>query len=46
VQLRGVLSDIVTRGEKAGRRLTAKLTDASGSIELVWFKGIKWLQGR
>ncbi|MBK7083368.1 MAG: ATP-dependent DNA helicase RecG [Flavobacteriales bacterium] len=45
VQLRGTLSQVVTRGEKQGRRLTAKLTDASGTIELVWFKGIKWLQG-
>jgi len=45
VQLRGVVSDIKTLGEKQGRRLTAKLTDATGSIELVWFKGIKWLQG-
>ena len=31
-------------GEKQARRLTAKLTDATGSIELVWFKGIRWLQ--
>ena len=45
VQLRGVLSEVLTRGEKAGRRLTAKLTDATGTIDLVWFKGIKWLQG-
>ena len=45
VQLRGVVSDIKTLGEKQGRRLTAKLTDPTGSLELVWFKGIKWLQG-
>lgn len=25
-----------------GQRFTAILTDATGSIELIWFKGIKW----
>ena len=27
------------------RMLVARLTDGTGSIELVWFKGIRWLQG-
>jgi len=44
VQLRGVLGPLKLVGEKQGRRLTASLTDATGTIELVWFKGIKWLQ--
>jgi ATP-dependent DNA helicase RecG len=44
IQLRGKLSHIKTIGDKAARRLTARLTDATGSIELVWFKGIRWLQ--
>jgi ATP-dependent DNA helicase RecG len=44
-QLRGVLGPLRTMGEKQGRRLTASLTDASGTVELVWFKGIRWLQG-
>ncbi len=44
VQLRGTVSQVKTLGEKQARRLTAKLTDATGSIELVWFKGIRWLQ--
>ena len=44
VQLRGTLSGVKTMGEKQGRRLVAKLSDATGSIELVWFKGIRWLQ--
>ena len=44
VQLRGTISQVKTLGEKMARRLTAKLTDATGSIELVWFKGIRWLQ--
>ena len=45
VQLRGVLGPVKLVGEKQGRRLTASLTDTTGTIELVWFKGIKWLQG-
>ena len=44
VQLRGVVSQVKTLGEKQARRLTARLTDATGSIELVWFKGIRWIQ--
>ncbi|MCB0794881.1 MAG: ATP-dependent DNA helicase RecG [Flavobacteriales bacterium] len=44
VQLRGVLSGIRTVGEKRGRRLVATFKDDTGSIELVWFKGIRWVQ--
>ncbi|HOY28922.1 MAG TPA: ATP-dependent DNA helicase RecG, partial [Flavobacteriales bacterium] len=43
-QLRGVLGPLRTLGEKQGRRLTANLTDKTGSVELVWFKGARWLQ--
>ncbi|MBK9176981.1 MAG: ATP-dependent DNA helicase RecG [Flavobacteriales bacterium] len=43
VQLRGRISAPRTVGEKQGRRLVATLSDASGSVELVWFKGLKWL---
>ncbi len=44
VQLRGMLAGMKTVGDKQARRLVARLADASGSIELVWFKGIRWLQ--
>ncbi len=43
-QLRGVLGPLRTVGEKRGRRLTATFTDPSGSVDLVWFKGVRWLQ--
>ncbi len=43
VQLRGILRGVRMVGEKQGRRLTAKLEDATGSIELVWFRGLRWL---
>jgi ATP-dependent DNA helicase RecG len=45
VQLRGVLSQPYLVGEKQARRMVATLTDPTGSIDLVWFKGIRWLQG-
>ena len=43
-QLRGKLGPLRTMGEKQGRRLTATFTDASGTLDLVWFKGVRWLQ--
>ncbi|MGB3527634.1 MAG: ATP-dependent DNA helicase RecG [Flavobacteriales bacterium] len=44
VQLRGILKGVRMVGEKQARRLTAKLEDGTGSIELVWFRGLRWLQ--
>ena len=43
-QLRGVLGPLQTKGEKQSRRLTSTLTDATGKVDLVWFKGARWLQ--
>ena len=44
VQLRGRIGVPRVMGEKQGRRMTAPFTDATGTIELVWFKGLKWVQ--
>src|SRR5947207_15757671 len=44
VQVRGKLVSIVVVGEKRKRRLVGKLQDETGSLELVWFAGIKWLR--
>ncbi len=44
VQLRGKISSLVTAGEGRKQRLHAEFYDSSGSIELVWFKGIKWVK--
>ncbi|MEM1215256.1 MAG: OB-fold nucleic acid binding domain-containing protein, partial [Bacteroidota bacterium] len=44
VQLKGVLRRVNAVGEGRKKRLTAVLRDESGAIELVWFKGIHWLQ--
>ncbi|MEN9739633.1 MAG: ATP-dependent helicase RecG [Bacteroidota bacterium] len=43
VQLRGQLTSIQVLGEGRSKRLKAILTDASGSIELVWFNHFQWL---
>ncbi len=44
VQLRGHISSIQVSGEKFKQRLTASFTDGSGVIDLIWFKGIKWIK--
>lgn len=44
VQLVGTVTGIQTIGERTARRLIAWLEDDSGEIELVWFKGIQWVQ--
>ncbi len=44
-QLRGKLGALRTVGEKRSARLVASLTDQTGSVELVWFKGARWLKG-
>jgi ATP-dependent DNA helicase RecG len=46
VQLRGFISDIELHGQKRTSRMTARLTDTTGSMELVWFRGFKWLKGQ
>lgn len=43
IQLRGKITSIQTIGERRGKRLVATLSDDTGNIELVWFKGIKWI---
>ncbi len=44
VQLKGVITNIEELGEKRGKRLRAIFSDQSGQVELVWFKGIKWIK--
>ena len=45
VQLRGTISQIRIIGEKRARRMSAIFRDDTGEIELVWFQGIKWIEG-
>ncbi|MFD1469051.1 ATP-dependent DNA helicase RecG [Hymenobacter caeli] len=44
VQVKGILRNRQLVGEGPKQRLTATLSDASGDLDLVWFKGIKWMQ--
>jgi ATP-dependent DNA helicase RecG len=43
-QVAGKLTQIDIIGEGRGRRLTARIQDETGEIELVWFQGISWIQ--
>jgi ATP-dependent DNA helicase RecG len=43
-QLVGRISNLKAVGEPRTTRITATFTDDSGSIELVWFKGLKWIK--
>ncbi len=44
VQVKGILRNRQLVGEGPKQRLTATLSDASGDLDLVWFKGLKWMQ--
>lgn len=44
VQLKGKLANLKVQGVGGQQRLTAKFKDSSGSIDLIWFRGVKWLQ--
>lgn len=43
IQLRGVIRSLVVRGEKRRKFLAGRFEDETGTIELKWFQGIKWL---
>ena len=45
VQLKGELTRITEVPGKAGR-MSATFQDETGSIELVWFKGVKWIKNQ
>jgi ATP-dependent DNA helicase RecG len=44
VQLRGTISGIKLHGDRRTTRMTAVLRDETGELELVWFRGFKWLK--
>lgn len=44
VQIIGKFSRIQELGEGRAKRLTALFSDETGSIEVVWFNGIKWIK--
>ena len=46
VQLLGEIRSFEELGEGAGRRLVAHFTDGTAFVDLVWFKGIKYVKNR
>ncbi len=44
VQIIGKIVHIKTVEQKRGKRLVAKFVDGTGEIELVWFRGQKWIR--
>ncbi len=46
IQLKGVITGYEVQGEGRGKRLVAEFSDGTGRIELVWFKGIKYITER
>jgi len=44
VQIIGKITNLREVKQKRGSRLTAQFSDEFGSIELVWFKGVKWIK--
>ncbi len=46
VQLCGEIRSFEEMGEGASRRLVAHFTDGTGFIDLVWFRGLKYLKSR
>ncbi len=44
VQVKGKIIGLRIEGQKFKKRLIALFRDETGTIELLWFKGIKWIQ--
>lgn len=45
IQIRGFIKGFYTEGQGKGKRLVADFSDETGTIKLIWFKGIKWVTG-
>ncbi len=43
IQIRGQIAGYASIGKGRGKRLTADFTDGSGHIQLIWFRGAKWI---
>ncbi len=46
VQIRGGITNISFSGNKRIFRMNASLRDGTGSLDLVWFNGFKWLKDK
>lgn len=46
VQLKARVTAMKTAGQPRNQRMVVTVEDQSGSIDLVWFQGVKWLSGK
>lgn len=44
IQVAGRITSVGIMGEKRARRLVAEIRDQSGTMELIWFQGITWME--
>jgi ATP-dependent DNA helicase RecG len=44
VQLKGRITHVSDGGVGRAKKLTARVEDESGKIDLIWFQGIKWIK--
>ena len=44
--LKGRITNLEVIGEKRAKHISAWLTDDSGSIELLWFRGLQWVKNQ
>ena len=44
VQVRGMITRFETVGERNKQRLVARFADESGTMDLIWFQGVKWVR--
>ncbi|MDH3323440.1 MAG: ATP-dependent DNA helicase RecG, partial [Flavobacteriaceae bacterium] len=44
VQVVGKITSFKTVKQKRGSRLVAKFVDETGSMDLIWFRGVKWIK--
>ena len=45
VQIIGQITDVKTVSQKKGKRLVATFEDETGTMDLVWFRGQRWISG-
>ncbi|MEY4876579.1 MAG: hypothetical protein RL708_1728 [Bacteroidota bacterium] len=43
-QLKGIITSVKTIGDNRQKRFVATFKDATGVCELVWFKGVQWME--
>lgn len=43
-QIKGKVIGFIESGMGRGKRLTAKFQDDTGMVDLVWFRGVKWIK--